>query len=312
MKVLITGAAGQLGQALLASKPQKLGSEPLQVLATSRLGGNEQVALDLSDRKACRDLVAEFQPDWVLNAGAYTAVDRAETEPALAKAVNADAPRVFAEVLLKKGGRLLQISTDFVFSGKQWNPYQPDQVREPLGVYASTKAEAESIVETLLIPSNQGLILRTSWVYGPIGRNFLLTMLGLHRHRSETGEPLRVVADQVGCPTATVGLSTACWKLIERSSDPKIHSSLPSILHWSDSGVASWYDFAVAIGELAVDHGLLPRAAFVEPIRTEDFPTPAERPSFSLLDCQITRQALDLPGTHWRRALSDVIAHFEK
>ena len=289
MKVLLTGRDGQLGQALVASAP-----EGVELVATSR------AELDLADSAACRRIVEEQRPDWVLNAGAYTAVDQAEREPALAEAVNAQAPAAFAAALQQTGGRLLQLSTDFVFDGAQGHPYGPEQPRDPLGVYGASKARGEQAA--LLHP--QARLLRTSWVYGPVGKNFCRTMLRLHASKAAAGEPLRVVADQVGCPTSTLTLATACWRAIGIGADP----DGPRVLHWSDAGAASWYDFAVAIGELAQAHGLLSQGARVEPITTAEYPTPATRPSYSLLDCTASRQALGLPAVHWRDALAEVLA----
>ena len=303
MKVLLTGAAGQLGQALRQKVPAGV-----ELIATSRSGGEGQLALDLADAEACRAAVHQHRPDWVLNAGAYTAVDKAESEPELAYAVNAEAPRAFAEALRETGGRLLQVSTDFVFNGAQGHPYRPDQPRDPLGVYGASKAVGEEAVEQLLASAGDGLgvILRTSWVYGPVGRNFCGTMLRLHAQRAALGQPLAVVADQVGCPTSTITLAAACWRAIERVS---AHSGeLAPLLHWCDAGAASWYDFAVAIGELGVERGVLERSALVQPITTAEYPTPAQRPSYSLLDCTATRVALDLPPRHWRAALQEVIS----
>lgn len=296
MKVLLTGAVGQLGQALLAFK-----SKELEVIATSRSGGEGIQALDLADHQACREAVRFHRPDWVLNGGAYTDVDRAESEPDLAYAVNAGAPRAFAEALLETGGSLLQLSTDFVFSGQQGFPYRVDQQRDPLGVYGSSKAEGEQAVEQVLAAEGRGIVLRTSWVYGPVGRNFMLTMLRLHRER----EQLNVVADQVGCPTSTSTLSAACWAVI----DKRRQDSFPFTLHWSDAGAASWYDFAVAIGELAAAKNLLERPAKVNPIPAADYPTPAQRPSYSLLDCSETREVLGLGACHWRSALDQVMTN---
>ena len=309
MKVLLTGAAGQLGHALRQQVPTGV-----ELIATSRSGscadGDGLIALDLADAEACRAAVHQHRPDWVLNGGAYTAVDKAESEPELAHAVNAGAPRAFAEALRETGGRLLQVSTDFVFNGAQGSPYRPEQPRDPLGVYGASKAAGEDAVEQMLGSNGRGVILRTSWVMGPVGRNFALTMLRLHRERGASGQPLAVVADQVGCPTSTHTLAQACWRVIERSAGLSADSSsaLGPILHWSDAGAASWYDVAVAVGELAVDLGLLERAAVVNPITTVDYPTPAQRPSYSLLDCTDTRRALALEPTHWRTALRQLLA----
>jgi dTDP-4-dehydrorhamnose reductase len=291
MKVLLTGATGQLGQALIASRPEGVELVPL--------GRSD---LDLADANACRQLVRQHQPDWLLNAGAYTAVDRAEGEADLAMAVNADAPQAFAEALAATGGRLLQVSTDFVFNGQQGSPYRPDQAPEPLGVYGASKAAGERAVLAALEPG-RARILRTSWVYGPVGANFCLTMLRLHALKAAAGEPLGVVADQVGCPTATFGLAAACWRAIGIGADP----GAAAVLHWSDAGAASWYDFAEAIGELGVAAGLLEQAAHVQPIPTSASPTPAARPPYSLLDCGASRAALGLEPTHWRAALAQVL-----
>ncbi|MCS5692057.1 dTDP-4-dehydrorhamnose reductase [Cyanobium sp. FGCU-6] len=288
LRVLVTGSDGQLGRALLEKVP-----DGVEAIATRR------AALNLADPEACLRAVALYRPDWVLNAGAYTAVDRAESEPELARAVNASAPAAFAEALESSGGRLLQVSTDFVFDGNQGHPYAPDQPLAPLGVYGATKAEGERLAIERLGPERT-CVLRTSWVYGPVGANFCLTMLRLHRQRGETGQPLGVVADQVGCPTATSGLAAACWAAITHN--------VTGLHHWSDAGAASWYDFAVAIGELGASAGLLQRPADVVPIATSDYPTPARRPAYSLLDCRATRTALDLPPRHWRQALIKVLA----
>jgi dTDP-4-dehydrorhamnose reductase len=288
VRVLLTGRHGQLGRALLAGPPAGI-----EVIATGR------DELDLADAAACRAAVTRHRPDWVLNAGAYTAVDRAEAEPELAEAVNAGAPGAFAEALAAAGGRLLQVSTDFVFNGEQGHPYTPDQALAPLGVYGATKAEGERRAAAAL-PSERLCLLRTSWVYGPVGANFCLTMLRLHRAKAAAGEPLGVVADQVGCPTATAGLAEACWRVIGRGVSGRHH--------WSDCGAASWYDFAVAIGSLAAARGLIAAPARVRPITTADYPTPARRPAYSLLDATTTRRALDLEGQHWQAALAEVLA----
>jgi dTDP-4-dehydrorhamnose reductase len=195
---------------------------------------------------------------------------------------------------------MLQLSTDFVFNGQQGSPYRVDQSRDPLGVYGASKASGEEAVEELLGASGQGVVLRTSWVMGPVGKNFALTMLRLHREKEQLG----VVADQVGCPSSTLNLATACWAVITSSRE---EVELPPVLHWCDGGAASWYDVSVAVGELAMDLGLLERAAKVNPISTADYPTPATRPSYSLLDCQASRQVLQLEAQPWRAALKDVL-----
>ena len=293
MKVLLTGAGGQLGTALQKSCPGAV-----ELIAT------DQAELDLTDAKACAAMVAALKPDWVLNGGAYTAVDRAEEQPQLAEAINAAAPRAFAEALAELGsGRLLQISTDFVFSGMQGHPYGAQDPVAPLGVYGASKARAEAAVFEVLGPE-RACVLRTSWLYGPVGKNFCLTMLKLHAAKAAAGEALNVVADQVGCPTHTAGLAAACWQVLARD--------IGGMQQWSDAGVASWYDFAVAIGEEAVALGILATAAKVNPISTAEYPTPAQRPSYSLMDCSASRKALGLEPLHWRQGLRKVLADIEQ
>ena len=293
MKVLLTGAGGQLGTALQKSCPGAV-----ELIAT------DHAELDLSDAKACTAMVAALKPDWVLNGGAYTAVDRAEEQSQLAEAVNAAAPRAFAEALAELGsGRLLQISTDFVFSGQQGHPYGADDRAAPLGVYGASKARGEAAVLEVL-DQQRACVLRTSWLYGPVGKNFCLTMLRLHEIKAKAGDPLGVVADQVGCPTHTAGLAAACWQVLARN--------IGGMQQWSDAGVASWYDFAVAIGEEAVALGILATAAKVNPISTAEYPTPAQRPSYSLMDCSASRKALGLEPLHWRQGLRKVLADIEQ
>jgi dTDP-4-dehydrorhamnose reductase len=279
MKILLTGADGQLGQALRQHVP-----EGIELIAISRGGDppTDLLPLDLANAEACWEAVLTHRPDRVLNGGAYTTVDRADSEPELALAVNCD--------------RLLRVSTDFVFNGQQGSPYRPELGRDPLGAYGRTKAAGEEAVEQLLATSGQGVILRTSWVIGPVGKNFALTMLRLHRERGASGQALGVVEDQVGCPTSTATLAAACWRVI-------IANVQEPALHWCDAGAASWFDVAVAVGELAQELGLQQQPAPVNPLTTAEYPLPAQRPSYSLLDCSSRRRALQLAPTPWRQLL---------
>jgi dTDP-4-dehydrorhamnose reductase len=288
-KVLLTGRHGQLGHELVERVPAGI-----ELIATGR------TELDLADAEACRQAVYLHRPDWVLNAGAYTAVDQAESEQELAHAVNGAAPGAMAEALSETGGRLLQVSTDFVFNGKQGYPYGPEQSRDPLGAYGRSKVAGEEAIEQHFGRNGRGVILRTSWVMGPVGRNFALTMLRLHRERGSTGQELGVVADQVGCPTSTHSLARACWRVISADIEEPV-------LHWSDAGAASWYDVALAVGELGKELGLLERMAAVRPLTTAEYPTPSERPSYSLLDCSSSRRILGLAPNHWRQALRELL-----
>ncbi len=292
IKIMLTGKDGQLGKALVERIPPGI-----KLVA---LGRQE---LDLNDKQACFNAVLEHRPDWVLNAGAYTVVDRAESEPELALAVNAAAPEAFAQALGEVGGRLLQVSTDFVFNGSQAHPYHPNQPVDPISIYGATKAEGERLIQKAL-PTTNHCILRTSWVYGPVGNNFCLTMLRLHRLKSAQNETLNVVADQIGCPTSTLNLADACWSAINHGTT--------GIHHFCDAGAASWYDFAIAIGNAGVAAGIIDQSAKVIPITSAEYPTPAKRPGYSLLDCTATRSALELEPNHWQKELSIVISKIPK
>lgn len=274
MKALITGAGGQLGRALVDIAPEGWSCRALA-----------RADLDLTDLDAVQSAVRSAAPDLVLNAAAYTAVDRAEAEEELAFAVNSAAVGALAAAARECGAHLVHVSTDFVFDGTSPRAYRPDDRRNPLSAYGRSKAAGEDAA------GQSPTIVRTAWVYGAGGANFVTTMLRLMRDRDE----VRVVADQIGAPTWATGLARVVWRLgMER---------LSGVWHHSDAGVASWYDFAVAIQEEALALGLLERAVPVIPIGTADYPTPARRPAFSLLDSGATRAALGMPAVHWRANL---------
>lgn len=271
MKVLVTGGAGQLGRALQTNAP-----------AGVDLTAIDLADLDLTDFAAVHAHIVTDRPDVVINAAAYTAVDKAESEEPLAEAINAGAVSAIAGALEETGGQLVHVSTDFVFDGSASRAYQPGDVRNPLSAYGRTKAAGEDAA------GPQALIVRTAWVYTAGGANFVRTMLRLMRER----DSVSVVADQIGAPTWAPGLAATIWGLVAKDAR--------GIFHHSDAGVASWYDFAMAIQEEALAIGLLNRAVPITPITTANYPTPARRPAFSLLDCSATRTVLGDGDTHWR------------
>lgn len=274
MKVLVTGAGGQLGRALVATAPEGVSIEAVDV-----------ADLDLADADGVRAAILSRRPDLVMNAAAYTAVDKAESEEALARRINAEAVAALARALAETGGRLVHVSTDFVFDGTSPRAYRPDDARNPVSAYGRTKAAGEDAA------GDATLIVRTAWVYTAGGANFVRTMLRLMREKDRIG----VVADQIGAPTWAPGLAKVLWGLVRQRAT--------GTWHHSDAGVASWYDFAVAIQEEALAIGLLDRAIPVVPIATADYPTPARRPAFSLLDSSATRAALGDGHVHWRANL---------
>lgn len=282
-RVLVTGAAGQLGRTLVARAPAGI-----ELRALDRAG------LDVADTAAVARELDGFAPDVLVNASAYTAVDRAEQQPELAARANALGPRVLAEALATRGARLLHVSTDYVFDGRGSSPYAPDAAPAPLGVYGRSKLEGERAVAATL--GARATIVRTAWVYSASGPSFLQTMLRLMRERGA----VRVVDDQVGTPTATGPLADALWQLAARDDLGGIH-------HWTDAGTASWYDFAVAIAEDAFARGLLAARPSVTPIATHEYPTPARRPAYGVLDKRTTWTALEVEPVHWRTRLREVL-----
>jgi dTDP-4-dehydrorhamnose reductase len=278
MKALILGANGQLGRALIATAP-----------AGAQLTARTRAALDITDGAAVVAAIAEAGPDVVFNAAAYTAVDRAESEEQLALAINGTAVGHIARAARAAGARLVHVSTDFVFDGRAGTPYPPDAQTDPIGAYGRSKRAGE------IAAGDGALIVRTAWVYGDHGANFVATMLRLmHAHGS-----VRVVADQLGTPTYAHGLAQALWALAAQDAQ--------GFHHWTDSGAASWYDFAVAIAEEAHAIGLLAALPQVIPIDTQDFPTPARRPGYSVLDKRATFAALGGPAPHWRHQLRTML-----
>ena len=249
--------------------------------------------MDITDAQQVQGFFAEHRPALVINAAAYTAVDKAESEPEQAMAVNCKAAANLAGACADTDARLFHVSTDFVFDGSASTPYQPDAPAAPLGEYGRSKLAGEKVVLQAL-PS--AMIVRTAWVYSAFGGNFVKTMLRLMAERDE----LSVVVDQVGTPTWARGLAQALWLAAERDE-------MQGIYHWSDAGVCSWYDFAVAIAEEAVDMGLLPRQPLIHPIPGSAYPTPASRPAFSVLDKTSTWQALEIEGLHWREQLRSML-----
>ena len=287
MKVLITGATGQVGRSLAKTAPDEA-----QCLSVAHKD------LDIADGDAVLAYVRAQAPEVIINAAAHTAVDRAESEPELAQRVNAAGPRHLAAAAREVGARLIHISTDFVFDGKASSPYAPEAATAPLSVYGRTKLAGEqAVLETLPARS---VIVRTAWVYAAEGANFVRTML---RVMNANGA-VRVVADQVGTPTAALSLAETLWKIAAQPQIAGIH-------HWTDAGVASWYDFAVAIAEEGAALSLVPPTVTVTPIATADYPTPARRPSYSVLD-KSSLAPHGLVPAHWRRRLRAVLGEMRR
>jgi len=281
-KVLITGVGGQVGRSLVSTAPPEV----------TVLGSSHQ-DLDISDAAATHEYVKAQLPSIIINTAAHTAVDRAESEAELARRVNSDGPRHLAAAAREVGARLIHLSTDFVFDGAASSPYRPDAATNPLSVYGRTKLAGERAVLEVL--PDKSVIVRTAWVYAAEGNNFVRTMLRIMNAKGSA----RVVADQVGTPTAARALAETLWGIVR---EPEIHG----IHHWTDAGVASWYDFAVAIAEEGAQLGLVPDDVIVTPIATADYPTPARRPAYSVLD-KTSLTSIGLTPVHWRKRLRSVL-----
>jgi dTDP-4-dehydrorhamnose reductase len=282
VRVLVTGAAGQLGRALASAAP-----------AGSELHAAAHAELDIADPPRVAALLRDFAPQLVINAGAFTRVDDAERTPEIAARANSIGPQVLSAACRASGAWLTHVSTDFVFDGRQGRPYGTEAAPNPLSVYGRTKLEGETAVLREL--PGRCTVVRASWLYSAAG-GFAARMLTLMRTRPQ----LAVVSDQVGAPTAADGLAAVLWELSSRRA--------AGLWHWCDSGVASWYDFAVAIAEEALRLAILPAAPAIAPIGTDEYPTPAVRPQYSVLDKRATEQLLGRRAPHWRSALRDTLA----
>lgn len=279
-KILILGSNGQLGTEVLRQSPPDLDV----ISCSSRL-------LDITDRDAVKDTLVTHDPDWIINTAAYTAVDKAETDEDRAFDVNAGALETLAS-LSGPDCRIVHVSTDFVFDGNKKTPYLPEDDTNPLGVYGRSKREGELALMKLK-PS--ATIIRTAWLYSASGNNFVRTMLRLMQERDE----LSVVDDQIGSPTSVASLAGVIWGFVQRPAR--------GIFHWTDAGQTSWYGFACEILRQALALGLLEKSPRILPIPASEYPTPAQRPAYSVLDCSATSAHLGIASTPWREALARVL-----
>ncbi|ACT07678.1 dTDP-4-dehydrorhamnose reductase [Dickeya chrysanthemi Ech1591] len=281
MKVLLTGANGQLGRCFQDRLPQGW-----SVLAT------DTDSLDITDEAQVQATVASWQPDAIVNAAAYTAVDKAESEPELAARINVAGPEYLARAARQQGARFIHVSTDYVFDGTATRPYIETDATHPLGVYGQTKLDGERAV-LKVNPAAQ--IVRTAWVFSEYGNNFVKTMLRLGRERDSLG----VVADQRGCPTYAGDIADAIIGVLQQQAEGGLY-------HFCGDEEVSWHAFADAIFAVADKQQLLSRVPTVNAITTEQYPTPAARPAYSTLNCtKIAR--LGISPSAWRAALSVII-----
>lgn len=274
-KILVTGAGGQLGQEIVRLNAPGM-----------RFVGLDRSELDITDADACRETVSRLNPFAIIHAAAYTAVDRAESEPERAQRVNVDGTRYMAEAAQAVGAKFCYVSTDYVFDGRGDRPYREDDETGPQTVYGRTKLEGE---RAALMSCEKTFVVRTSWVYGPYGANFVKTMLNV----AKQGKPLTVVDDQTGSPTHTLDLARFLAELVQTEKYGTYHAS--------NIGTCTWYQFAQAIFE---ESGLKVDLA---PCSTEQFPRPAPRPKYSVLAHDALARAGFSPMRPWRDALRDYL-----
>jgi dTDP-4-dehydrorhamnose reductase len=307
-RILLVGVNGQVGQEL-----QRTLAPLGEVIGVGR------ETMDLAQPKSVRQVISEARPNLIVNAAAYTAVDKAETETELARIINASAPLVMAEEAQRLGATLFHISTDYVFDGRKNTPYTEQDETNPLSVYGQSKLEGEEGIQKTC---SSHIILRTAWVYGTYGKsNFVKTMLRLFSERPE----VRVVADQVGTPTWAGDIAESVATLVQKFSldsggeatsststmtSGRTCSSPTGIYHFTNSGVASWYDFAVAIAEEAKQLGFPVKVQRIVPITTPEYPTPAKRPAYSVLSTQKVSASLGTYPSHWRHGLRQMLGEF--
>ncbi|NWF60977.1 MAG: dTDP-4-dehydrorhamnose reductase [Fischerella sp.] len=279
--ILLIGSNGQVGKELQQN-----------LITYGKVITLARPTIDLAQPDTLRSAIRENKPQVIINAAAYTAVDKAESEPELAKAINATAPEILAEEAKKQQAFLIHISTDYVFDGNSCHPYQETDATNPLSVYGQTKLAGEEAIRQTYA---HHLILRTAWVYGTFGKsNFVKTMLRLGGEREE----IRVVTDQIGSPTWARDIAATIAQLI-----PLLSSEIAGTYHYTNSGVASWYDFAIAIFEEAQQLGYPVKVERIIPITTSEYPTPARRPSYSVLVCAKIAAVLGNHAPHWRERL---------
>ena len=290
-KFLITGANGQVGYCLT----QQLQGEH-EILAVGR---NE---LDITDQSAVKKAIENFCPNVIINAAAHTAVDRAETEIELSKAINVKGPQYLAEAAKSVGAAILHISTDYVFDGQRAGKYKESDATDPQGVYGRTKLEGEQAVAAA---NDKFIVLRTAWVFGEQGNNFVKTMLRL----AKTRDTLGVVADQVGGPTYAGDIAKALIQIAEKIiAGEKVEYG---VYHLTGEPYVSWYEFAKAIFAEAVLQNVLEKSPLVNAITTADYPTPAKRPANSCLDLTKIQQVFGIQPSDWQKALKNIKAYAE-
>ena len=294
MKILITGSNGQLGKALNKNKLEIIESKNIQLINTLKSD------LDLSNELSCIESIEKYNPDWVINCGAYTSVDKAEFESEKAYKINSYGPYFLAKILKKTGGKLIHISTDFVFDGKSNLAYKVEDKINPINTYGKTKALGENLLTNKENNFKDIFIIRSSWIIDSNGENFFLKIIKLLSKRQN----LNIVNDQIGCITNANNLSKICWQLILNYQN---YPNIPNLMHFSDSGICTWYDVANAIADIALKKRIIFEKPKIIPVKSNFFNMPAKRPNFSLLNCEKTYELFNFWPPHWRETIDTLL-----
>ncbi len=287
MKVLLLGSSGQLGISIIKQKPKEI-----------ELFSFKKFDLNILNKQKLKGKINEIKPDWVINAAAYTNVEQAEKNKEYALKVNRDGPKIISEAIKEIGGKLLHISTDFVFDGKSSVPYKPTDKTNPISFYGTSKLLGEEEIKKVFTSKNNFIILRTSWLMGPFGNNFAKTMIKLHQEK----DYIKVVNDQLGSPTSTISLANICWKIINKSN-LDISLKFPEIMHWCDQGQTNWYEVAKVVGDIALKLNKISKISKVIPINSSEYKTLASRPSYSVLDTEETEKILKFKPLNWKQTI---------
>ena len=284
MNILVTGAEGQLGKEL---------RKTLEISIPGITTYTDVADLDITDAKAVEDFIASHEFTHIINCAGYTAVDKAESDQTLCYRINADAVQNLASAALKHGVKIIHISTDYVFDGTNHRPYREADRVNPISTYGTSKRKGEMVLLSLC---PDAIIVRTSWLYSPYGHNFVKTMMRLGREQKQ----LRVVSDQIGTPTYALDLAEAIATIL------KSRQWVPGIFHFSNEGACSWYDFTKVIHQMAeID------TCTVTPVTTDDYPTPASRPPYSILDKSLIKKTYNITIPFWQESLAQCIRRIQ-
>lgn len=294
MKVLLTGSSGQLGKAIIKAKPKGI----------NLIEANRSL-LDLNEPDLCQKYIKKIKPDLLINCAAYTNVDKAENNRKLAYLINSLSVKYLAESIKEINSKFIQLSTDYVFDGAKNKPYLPEDLKSPINVYGETKSEAEDFIKEIFKDDQNGIIIRTSWLMGPTGKNFALKMLNL----LSRNEKIDVINDQIGSPTTTFTLAKACWESISFHLKGKLNHS---IFHFANEGEASWFEIAVEIEQITKDLGLLDKKILINPVASSEYKLAAERPKYSVLDSKSSFESIALENQHWKNEMRNLFIEYKK